>query len=40
MNILKKGSFVENKSYPLIAPKSRSFNIDSVLDFKLTELYI
>ena len=37
--VLKKGSLIGKKSYPIITPSNRAFNIDTKLDFELSEIY-
>lgn len=38
--LIKKKSFKGNKSLPYIMPKSRSINIDNILDFELAKMII
>ncbi len=39
-HLLKKNTLIGKKSYPIITPKSRSFNIDTILDFKIAEIFM
>ena len=38
--LIKKNILLSNKTYPLITPINRSFNIDTQLDFDIAEIYM
>ena len=38
--LIKKNVLLSNKTYPLITPINRSFNIDTQLDFDIAEIYM
>ena len=38
--LIKKNVLLSNKSFPLITPINRSFNIDTQLDFDIAEIYM